>query len=329
MAIDVAKRWARLLAFLGAVLFGTVAHAGGYSIRQLGAQQLRLATISYRLDALNSGACSKPQMLSGLVLHDLTEYPLQVRAAVATAFSMHGGFGVLGIVPDSAASRAGFEVDDEIVALNDRPLEDPQAVGASGQSYRRLETFSNLFERTLGLGTADLLVRRHGRLLRMTLSAQRGCGGQALLINSSDLNAWSDGSHVFVSSAMLALASSDDELAFVVAHEMAHNILGHSSGGDTHGLLGLFGLGAAKVRREEMTADSFAIPLMNSGGYSPQAATGILERMRRILWWDISLDHPTFGARIRTVEAVIAKLAPTQNAVESHSLTPPSHALNG
>jgi hypothetical protein len=324
--MNVAKSWSRLLVLIGAALFGTMAHAGGYSIRELGAEQLRLKTIGYRLSAMNSTACAKPRMLSGLVVHDLTQYQLRLRSAVSDAFSLHDGFGVLAVVPDSVAAKAGFAVDDEIVALNGKSVQDSQATKTASQSYRRMDHFSLLLENSLESGSVDLLVQRHGQLLHVRLRGQPACGGETFLINSSDLNAWSDGEHVYVSSAMVRLAPKDDELAFVVAHELAHNILGHSSGGDTHGLLGLFGFGAAKVRREEAMADSVAVPLMNFGGYSPTGAAEILETMRRILWWDISLDHPGFGERIRTVASAIARLNSHAGALGAEPIAAPISA---
>lgn len=308
MAQHVAKGWRRLLAFAVLALFGTVAGAAPMSIRQLGAQQLRLATIGYRLGAANSHACINPHAQTGLVLHDLTQYSLQVRRAVSAAFSLHDGIGILEVVPGSAGEQAGLRVDDEIVAVNGKSVEAPESVANARQSYRRMGAFLDGLAASLRAGSVDLLVRRQGQLLHARLNGQPACGGDAFLIDSSNLNAWSDGTKVFVTSAMMGLASDDDQLAFVVAHEMAHNILGQSSHQDARGLLGLFGFGAAKARREETYADELAVPLISAGGYKPAGAVELLASARRALWWNVSLDHPGFGDRIRHVTAAIARL---------------------
>jgi Zn-dependent protease with chaperone function len=303
----VAKSWTRLAIFIGSVLLCGTAQAEGLSIRQLGAEQLRLTTIGYRLGAANRGTCASPKMLSGMVLHDLTEYQAALRPAVSDAFSLHDGIGVLEIVPGSVADAAHLEVDDEILAVNGASVEDAAATRNARQSYKRMDRFLGYLASALSMGPADLLIRRKGEMLHVALHGQPACGGDPFLINSSDLNAWSDGSRVFVSSAMMRIARSDDELAFVVAHEMAHNILGHSSRNDAHGLLGLFGFGASKMRREEMQADLMAVPLMGASGFNPAGAVEILDGLRHILWWDLSLDHPGFGERIRLVTAEIAE----------------------
>ncbi|MGZ2410833.1 PDZ domain-containing protein/peptidase M48-like protein [Sphingomonas sp. F9_3S_D5_B_2] len=307
------KRNSRSLActavLVGSALWSASAGAAGLSIRQLGAEQLRLRTIGYRIAAASSGTCRKPQMLTGLVTHDLTQYQPALRTSVSQAFSLRSGFGVLQVVAGSVAEQAGFKVDDEIVAVDGRSVEDSAAVAKSAPSYQRMERFSALLTAALSDGPADVLLRRGGGLLHVRLKGQPGCGGETLLVRSSDLNAWSDGAHVYVSSAMMRLTGSDEQLAFVVAHELAHNILGHSSEKETHGLLGAFGIGAMKIRREEVQADSTAVPLMSAAGYAPLGAVRFLESARSVLWWNFSLDHPGFGQRIRTVDGAIARLA--------------------
>ena len=313
MSQHVGKCRAGLAMFVALALIGTAADCAPLSVRALGAEQLRLSSIDYRMGAANRGACLHPQMLSGLVLHDLTQYRVSARAAVSAAFSLHDGIGVLEVVPASVAERAGLLPGDEILALNGESVEDPAAAASAPQSYRRLGLFSDALAGALRSGPASLLVRRGSGLLHLDIAGQPACGGEALVIVSSDANAWSDGKRVFVSTAMMQLAPGDDGLAFVVGHEMAHNILGHSSAADAHGLLGLFGMGASKVRREEAAADALAVPLMSAGGFAPASAIGVLETIRRLRWWDISIDHPGFGQRIRIVAEAIARMSPARS----------------
>jgi hypothetical protein len=159
-------------------------------------------------------------------------------------------------------------------------------------------------------GDTDLLIRRNGQVIKLDLRAQAGCGGEVMLANSSTLNAWTDGRTIVVSTAMAQLAQSDDELAFVIAHEMAHNNLGHAQSGrnDVRGLFGLLGFGAARVKRMEVDADSAAVALMSAGGYAPDAGISFLRNARRRLWWNVSLDHPGFSRRMQIVSAAIARL---------------------
>lgn len=296
------------------VMTASPAGAAGLSVRQLGEQQLRVATIGYRIAAANAQSCGRPEMMSGIVAHDLTQYPLASRPLVSRAFSLHAGFGVLQIVPGSAADRGGLKIDDEILAVGNASVEDQPAIEGTRQSYTREDQFAGILSSALAKGPTPLLVRRAGQLLHLTIQGQAGCGGNVVLSTSSNLNAWSDGKRVMVTTAMMQQAANDDELAFVIAHEMAHNILGHAQN-DSMGLFGMLGFGSGRVKRMEVDADSYAVPLMNAAGYSPFGGISFLEGASHRLWWsDLSLDHPSFGRRIRIVTAAIGRL-PQTNAL--------------
>jgi hypothetical protein len=301
----------KFLVLAGAVGAMTASQAGatGVSIRQLGEQQVRVATIGYRIAAANAQSCIRPQMMSGIVTHDLTQYPLASRPLISQAFSIHAGFGVLQIVPGSAADRAGLRIDDEILAIGDVSVVDEAALDGARQSYSREDKFFGIMSAALAKGPTPLLLRRAGQLMHLTIQGQAGCGGNVILSTSSTLNAWSDGSRVMITTAMIKKAASDDELAFIIAHEMAHNILGHANN-DSMGLFGLLGFGSVRVKRMEVDADSYAVPLMNAAGYSPFGGISFLEGVSRRMWWsDLSLDHPSFGRRIKIVTAAIGRLA--------------------
>jgi S1-C subfamily serine protease len=117
---------------IGALAISSSLSAAPMSLRAFAEQQMRVATIGYRLNAANANSCEQPQMLTGMLLHDLSQYDPGVRAAVSRAFSLGSGFGIIEVVPGSAAERAGLRIDDEILALDGTSVEDPITVGRSG-----------------------------------------------------------------------------------------------------------------------------------------------------------------------------------------------------
>jgi len=289
---------------IAAITASAPAGAAPVSIRTFAGEQVRLATIAYRISAASAELC-RPAALTGIIAHDLTEYDRSLRPAVSRAFSLTTGVGVVGIVPQSAAEKAGLQIDDEILRVGNVSVEDASAFRAPAKSYQRHKAFVALLADADPSAPIQLAVRRNGQVRTIELDPQPGCGGDVALANSSQLNAWSDGAHVVVTTAMARLARSEDEIAFVVAHEMAHNILGHTQGvGERRGIFG----GIAKARRDETDADSFAVGLMSRGGYQPQGGITFLRTVGRRLWWALSLDHPTFDRRIRTVSSAIAAM---------------------
>lgn len=280
------------------------------SIRGLAAQEVRLATIAHRIGVASASSCSTDEIFTGIVLHDLTRYDKRIRPAVSRAFSISTGFGVLGVVPGSAAAKAGLRVDDELLAIGSFTLEDRASFDLP-KSYRRTDEFHSMVQAASKQGRTDLLVRRAGKDLRLAFVGERGCGGKLALTSSSTLNAWADGKHVVLTTGITDLARNDDEVAFIIAHEMAHNILGHS--GDRRASHAFFGGGLSKRKRGEIEADSHAVRLMAEAGYQPTGGLSFLERARGHFGWNFSLDHPGFGRRLRVVAAEIGK-SPTKVA---------------
>jgi Peptidase family M48/PDZ domain len=306
MTAHLARKLATVGAAVAAALLAQPACAAPVSLRGFAAQEMRLETIAYRMGAATANMCSDHTMLTGLLFHDLSQYDPGIRPAVASAFSLDDGVGVIQIVPGSAADRAGLRIDDEIVAIGGRSVRDPSAALQRRKSSARVEQVEAMLRAALEHGPTELVVRRRGNLIELPFAAEQGCGGELALVNSGDTNAWSDGNRVVLTTAIVQLARNDDEIAFVVAHEMAHNILGHSRSSSPR-LFGM-GLGFSRARRSELDADQLAVQLMRDGGYRAEAGVTFLHTASRALWWDFSLDHPGFGTRIRAVNAAIAAM---------------------
>lgn len=304
MGSKIVKRALAFILALTSLLVCSPAAAAPVSLRWFAQQNLRLATIAYRINIATAADCPDPQRVTGLLLHDLGTYDREIRPAVSRAFSLGAGIGVIQIVPGSAADRAGLKVDDEILAVNGRSVEDPGAYNQRRKSFRRVEAFTRALEATLHRAPAQLLIRRGGTLVRTSLSGELGCGGEASLRDSSERNAWSDGEHVVVTTAMMNFARSDDELAFVVAHEMAHNALGHAK----YRSRGIFGLNFGG-KRQELAADYMAVWLMTEGGYRAEGGIRFLHDIGRKYPLNFTLDHPGFGSRIRIVTGAVNSAA--------------------
>lgn len=311
------SKWAALLA----VAASFVAAPAGAGAQDLSASQveaaragrgetdeMRLARIGYRLAKANSDRCAKPEMLTGLMLHDIAAYGRADRPAITKSYGLGKGFGVLNLVPASSAEHAGIRRGDEILSVNGYALDD-FASGLIGKqaSYDRTEKFVDFLDRTLRLGPAVLAIRRGGEQLSIQLAGEPGCGGRFVVLPGRSLNAWADGRYVAVTSRMMEFARADEELAFVVAHEMAHNILNHAGQlNGTSRVLALFGFGSGKVKRTEIEADAFAVELMSRTRFDLSAPERFLRHSSKGRWFDLSLTHPTASRRIEIVNTVIA-----------------------
>ena len=108
-----------------------------------------------------------------------------------------------------------------------------------------------------------------------------------------------------VSAALILLLSSEDEVAAVLAHELAHFTLAHDHKGmETFSQLTPFALKRFRMQQEE-EADAESLTLLANAGYDPYAAVEALISVRDFIRASqIRTDerHPQINDRIKTLK---------------------------
>lgn len=87
-----------------------------------------------------------------------------------------------------------------------------------------------------------LQLQRQNESVSLTVPMDTVCAYDVVVVRSDELNAYADGTHIFVTSAMLRFASEDFELETVLAHEFAHDVMRHADAQQRNAKIGaLFG----------------------------------------------------------------------------------------
>lgn len=203
---------------------------------------------------------------------------------------------ILAIVPDSAGDRAGLQQGDLIVRIGneitpskmdlDSPLDGPQ---------RETETLR-------------IEILRSADAMETTLRAPLGCALPSRYWYSTEVNAFAARrgklTGLYITAGLLDFMESDDDLAVVVGHELAHLILGHAGTLRTS-------------RRYEEEADRLGLYLAARAGFSIARAAEIWESFALIsplstIDWGY-YTHPTSSKRFialsRTIEEIRDKVA--------------------
>ncbi|NNM75616.1 M48 family metalloprotease [Sphingomonas sp. ID1715] len=279
-------------------------------LRALSAIDARVAAVGDRL--ARGGLCRQVLSSPGWVLQDAAQYSPGLREAARTILGLGEWPSIVALVPGSAATRSGLQPGDEIVAVNGTP------VPAKARGYARVEQVEQLVEDALSKGIAQLQVRRAGKQIDVGVAPEPGCRSRFQLLTGRGLNAKADGRYVQVTGELVAFVKSDDELALVIAHELAHNILGHRERLDAAGVSrGLFvGLGKnrMRIRETELEADRLALYLMARAGYDIAVAPAFWERFGHSSVPGFLSDgtHPGARERARRAEAEIARIRAQQ-----------------
>jgi predicted Zn-dependent protease len=179
------------------------------------------------------------------------------------------------------------------------------------------------------------------------------------VLESPQINAFClPGGKVAVFTGLLPVAQTDDQLAVVMGHEIAHALAHHASerlarqqmiqhaaevatGGfgrmdpaQRRELIGLLAAGAefgsrAYDRRQESEADHIGVFLMTFAGYDPEQAIVFWQRMQRISEQrghlpEILSDHPSDAKRIAQLRMWVPRAEAGKKAYEEGRIAPES-----
>jgi hypothetical protein len=277
-------------------------------------QDARVARIAFRLATIGQVRCPAPVPTMGLVLQHLSQFETADRPGMVAQLGLDRGPGVIVVVPGSPAAMAGIHAGDVLLAIDgmDLPPEPDLSQPFDAQrAHARADAIADLLAPAKPV-TITLL--RAGTTRAVRVAPLPACPSRVHLARSAQRNAYADGRHVFLTTGLLSLLRSDDELAFIIAHEMAHNILGHATimrSDKVKGGLGrTLGQSGQIVRRTEREADLLGGDLMIDAGFDLVAGTNILSRLGSDLGIALFASHEPAGKRIATLRALAAARRP-------------------
>lgn len=277
---------------------------------------LRVATIAFRLATRGTSLCARQQPWSGMLVHDIAQYGTDLRPAARALFNLGDGPGVEAVVAGSPAALAGVVAGDRLLSIDGKPTTTLNTTGSSRNgSFAAMEALLARLDQAFAAGSATLGIDPVGQHRDLTITGIAGCASQVQLVPGRAHNAGADGKFVTLSTAVVDDVRDDDELAFLVAHEFSHNILGHrvrlEGEGVSRGFLGSFGASAAKTRRTEEEADYLGLYLMASAGYDVTAIAPFWRRFDYQHGFGIFTDatHLNGGDRARFLQLTADQIA--------------------
>jgi membrane-associated protease RseP (regulator of RpoE activity) len=238
---------------------------------------------------------------------------------------------IMTVEKGGAAERAGAEPGDVIVAVDGVEVRGDRA---------KLDTLVK--EKSDG---AEFRMLRGGRTVTMRIAPDLACYHPVQIVPNDVANAMADGDKIVVTTAMLDIAQTDSELALVITHELAHNLLGHLSakqinapGGYVLGAvmesilsgvtrapgqganpkLAAKAAGAMAYSKElERDADRVGLTVMAAAGLDIAQAPQFWRRLEALASPDTithATTHPPTAERFAALEAAVAEIKAKQAA---------------
>lgn len=193
---------------------------------------------------------------------------------------------VMNVLPGSGAALSGIREGDILLVVEIEPL--PKGPGAE-------KTASSLIGSEMqGRSSLSLTILRDGERKVFDVPLTPACAMAIDLGNTDKISAFADGSRIMVTQGMLGFVQSDEELAYVIAKEMGHNIQATSVRQDMrqvidslHSLKPDAGADALAASvppyspEADAAADALALYLLARAGYEISGVPEFWRRMER------------------------------------------------
>jgi hypothetical protein len=309
-----------------AITVPQVSAADEVMLRSLVSHQDRLYRVAGPLLVNNPDLCKgNARNLLGFTAKNKYSYSSELAPAAQKVLGLDDRLQVMGVLAGSGAARAGIRRGDKLMEVEGQPLPE-------GPNVER-ETAAILGPLVGTHSDIRLTVSRNGINTLLNVPLTRACAYSIELGNVDTVNAYDDGRRVMITRGMMNFTRSDDELAYVLAKEMAHNTLGHAGrqnmsatvGGiidnlsrirpDTTALAGMSGV-RPMPRSLDAAADTLSLYMLAQAGYNIDGARRFWERLAReyppTVLNSYTAIHPATSYRLSVMERIVADVKAKQ-----------------
>lgn len=301
----------------------------GIRVARYVADMRRLNTVAFRIFFTNAELCrqkNKSAHTFGFKLGNAYSFSRDYESGARRAVGGGAAVRVVAVAPDSPAARAGLREGDAIVALNGTPAPKGENEGTTRDLLKLLAQQARSGDPVV------FRIRRDRAEMEFAARPTETCDYAHYVTADDVVNAFADGKAIHIARGMMRFAETDEELATVVGHEMAHNLMNHIDAGQTNAMIGyvadlLFSLGTgvntgglftdmgrqAYSQEFETEADYVGLYLMARAGYDIAGTPNFWRRMGTegpsAIRTDHASSHPAAPYRYVSLEKTVAEIA--------------------
>lgn len=289
----------------------------------------RLQAVASRIVTAGTGLCAdKVGPYYGLTAWNLEDFGKEWHDVVQSRFGVGDVASISSVAPGSAAEHAGVKTGDVVISVNG--WTPPAGKGAVDKLMEKLAA-----EGKFGM-PLELVVRRGAEEVKLSMMPGQACDFRVRLSPDDVKNAYADGKNIVIYKGMMDFFRTDEDVALVVSHELAHNAMRHIDAKKTNamvgGLVGLLldvaaaaggintngdfarlgsnvGAGVYSVAFEQ-EADYVGLYFMANAGYKIDDAAGFWRRMATTNFKAITMksSHPTTPERFIAIETTVGEI---------------------
>lgn len=209
----------------------------------------RTENIAYDILKSNLDSCPQKGPQIGISVHTILDYPDDIQPLARQSLGLGPLPQIRHVVSGSAAERAGLQAGDVIESIGEHKL----VGGASARQF-----YDGVSQLEFGLGQTEFTIRRGESRQTINVIPDRLCGYDVELLFSDQVNAYTDGEGIWLTTELVSTTEKEISLALILAHELAHATEGHMFRRPSKGL--------------EVEADFLGMQYLLNAGYDGELA---------------------------------------------------------
>lgn len=308
-------------------------HALEMSLSSILERQARVWTVGSRLRTAGAPLCDEVRYTYGFFAVDRDDFG-SYWARVADDVGLEPGVRVWTVRDDIDAVAGTLSRGDRIVTVDDETISD-------------FDSFADAMSRPQNDGVLMMTVERSsGEIVDVGLQGIESCDYRVALVEDDMTQTFVKGRDVYVTSGLLDFFRSDDELAVMLAHEMAHDSLGHFTRKQVQAFAGVLaevaitvftgvGTGGSLARLGqtafaggmERKADWLSLYIVARAGYDASVAPELWTRIASELpiedQGSLVMHHPISPRRVQRMQVVSSDVA--RKLADGEDLVPTKH----
>ena len=181
-------------------------------------QMSLVKSIGFKINSSNADICNKTDFNSGLTFANENVIGLKIAKFFPSKINLGSQVSIISIVKNSPADKAGLALGDIILEVEGYTF--PEGRNALKKISKH---FKDIEEKKI----KKIKIDRNGEILTFDINQTKICNYPIIFTQDKIVNAYADGKSIIMTQGMVDYARDDNEIAMVIAHELAHNDRGH------------------------------------------------------------------------------------------------------
>jgi beta-barrel assembly-enhancing protease len=291
-------------------------------------RQERVYRIAAPLIIKNAVLCrTQARPLLGFTAKNQYSYPPELAVAARQSLGLDERLQIMQILDGSGAMRAGLKRGDILQTIQD--LNIPTGPQAEPETARMLSPILK------NLSELNITVIRQNQPITVNVPLTLACAFAIDVGNAQQVNAYADGRRILLTRGLLDSFTTDEDVAVVIAREIAHNVLQHAKQLQQMATLSMVidnlllfkpdqiaanSSNGIKITPEKMDqeADRLALFMLTRAGYDPANFSRVLQKLAQNPNSSQALTystlHPWTDGRQSVIQATLKEIRQKQAA---------------